>query len=95
MSDTFRSRASLEAETVFLRHQLNVLKRMQGMMLTVGRAFANIYSPVAVPVIMSKQSKIDAQMVGRIAPGSAQHRTYQTELTALEAEGFARWIRPT
>ena len=75
--------------------QLNVLKRMQGMMLTVGRAFANIYSPVAVPVIMSKQSKIDAQMVGRIAPGSAQHRTYQTELTALEAEGFARWIRPT
>ena len=59
--------------------QLNVLKRMQGMMLTVGRAFANIYSPVAVPVIMSKQSKIDAQMVGRIAPGSAQHRTYQTE----------------
>ena len=59
------------------------------------RAFANIYSPVAVPVIMNKQSKVEAHMVGRIAPGSAQHRAYQAELAAVEAEGFARWVRPS
>ena len=81
-------------QTIILS-QINVLKRMQGMMLTMGRAFANIYSPVAVPVIMNKQSKIEAHMVGRIAPGSAQHRAYQAELAAVEAEGFARWVRPS
>jgi hypothetical protein len=75
--------------------QLNVLKRMKGMMLTMGHAFANIYSPVAVPVIMNKHGKIDAQMVGRIAPGTAQHGAYQAELAAVEAEGFARWVRPS
>jgi transcriptional regulator with XRE-family HTH domain len=81
-------------QTVILS-QLNVLKRMKGMMLTMGHAFANIYSPVAVPVIMNKQSKIETHMVGRIAPGSAQHRAYQAELVAVEAEGFARWVRPS
>ena len=81
-------------QTIILS-QINVLKRMQGLMLTMGRAFANIYSPVAVPVIMNKQSKIEAHMVGRIAPGSAQHRAYQAELAAVEAEGFARWVRPS
>src|SRR4029434_10021955 len=66
--------------------QLNVLKRMKGIMLTMGHAFASIYSPVAVPVIMSKHNKVEAGMVGRIAPRSAVHTAYQTELLAVEAE---------
>lgn len=74
--------------------QLNVLKRMKGMMLTMGHAFANIYSPVAVPVIMNKHSKVETGMVGRIAPRSALHTAYQTELLAVEAESFGKWVRP-
>ena len=74
--------------------QLNVLKRMKGMMLTMGHAFANIYSPVAVPVIMNKHSKVESSMVGRIAPRAALHTAYQTELLAVEAESFGRWVRP-
>jgi transcriptional regulator with XRE-family HTH domain len=79
-------------QTIILS-QLNVLKRMQGVMLTMGHAFANIYSPVAVPVIMSKHSKVETRMVGRMAPGDPFYKTYQTELAAVEAEGFAKWVR--
>ena len=74
--------------------QLNVLKRMKGMMLTMGHAFANIYSPVAVPVIMNKHTKVEAGMVGRIAPRSALYTAYQTELLAVETESFGKWVRP-
>jgi len=74
--------------------QLNVLKRMKGIMLTMGHAFASIYSPVAVPVIMSKHSKVEPSMVGRIAPRSTLHTAYQTELLAVEAENFGRWVHP-
>jgi transcriptional regulator with XRE-family HTH domain len=80
-------------QTIILS-QLNVLKRMQGMMLTVGHAFANIYSPVAVPVIMNKHGKVEAHMVGQIAPGGSLYKAYQAELAAVEAEGFAKWVRP-
>ena len=64
------------------------------MMLTMGHAFANIYSPVAVPVIMNKHAKVEAGMVGRIAPRTALYTAYQTDLQAVEAEGFGRWVRP-
>jgi hypothetical protein len=74
--------------------RLNVLRRMKGIMLTMGHAFANLYSPVAVPVIMNKHNMVEARMVGRIAPRSALHRAYQTELLAVEAEGFGKWVRP-
>jgi transcriptional regulator with XRE-family HTH domain len=80
-------------QTIILS-QLNVLKRMQGIMLTVGHAFANVYTPVAVPVVMRKHDKVEAHMVGRIEPGSALHKAYRAELLAVEAESFAKWVGP-
>jgi hypothetical protein len=74
-------------QTIILS-QLNVLKRMQGVMLTMGHAFANIYSPVAVPVILSKHSKVETRMVGRMAPGDRSTRLIKRN-SAVEAEGFA------
>jgi hypothetical protein len=48
-----------------------------------------------VPVIMNKHSKVEAHMVGQISPGGPLYKTYQTELAAVEAEGFAKWVRPS
>ena len=73
--------------------QLNVQKRMRGVMLTMGHAFANIYAPVAVPVFMTKHEKISSNMIGVIGPGSASHQAYRDELLAVELEHYARWIR--
>jgi transcriptional regulator with XRE-family HTH domain len=81
-------------QTIILS-QPNVLKHMKGVMLTVGHAFANVYTPVAVPVIMIKHTKVDAHLVGRIAPNSAVHTAYHADLLAVEAENYARWLRPS
>lgn len=75
--------------------QLNVLKRMNGIMLTMGHAFANIYSPVAVPVVMTKHDKVEPGLVGRIGPTSALYKTYRAELLAVERENFAKWVGPS
>jgi hypothetical protein len=37
--------------------QIDVYKRMKGIMLTMGHAFANVYAPVAVPAIMNKYER--------------------------------------
>lgn len=81
-------------QTVILS-QLNVLKRMNGIMLTMGHAFANIYSPVAVPVVMTKHDKVEPGMVGRIGPGSALYKTYRAELVAVQSDNFAKWVGPS
>jgi hypothetical protein len=80
-------------QTIILS-QLNVLKRMKGIMLTVGHAFANVYSPVAVPVVMTKHGKVEARMVGCIAHDSPLYASYRAELETVEAECYARWVRP-
>jgi hypothetical protein len=68
---------------------------MKGMMLTMGRAFANVYAPMAMPVIMNKYDRITDDMVGSIAPGARMHAEYQRDLQAVEQDRFARWISLT
>jgi hypothetical protein len=72
--------------------QLDVSKRMKGMMLTMGRAFANVYAPMAMPVIMNKYEKITDDMVGTIESGTRMHAEYEHDLQAVEQDRFARWI---
>src|SRR6185436_13736877 len=38
--------------------QLDVYKRMKGIMLTMGHAFGNLYTPVAMPVVMNRYDAI-------------------------------------
>ena len=72
--------------------QVDITKRMKGMMLTMGRAFANVYAPMAMPVIMNRYEKIGDDMIGSIAPGGRMHAEYQRDLQAVEHDRFARWI---
>jgi len=72
--------------------QLDIHKRMKGLMLTMGRAFANIYAPMAMPVIMNKYDRVDDDMVGKIAPSSQPFDEYNKDLSAVEEEQFAKWI---
>jgi hypothetical protein len=73
--------------------QLDVYGRMKGIMLTMGHAFANVYTPVAMPVIMNKCEKIEAHMVGEIGPRSPVHEEYRRDLLAVEQGRYAKWIR--
>jgi hypothetical protein len=73
--------------------QLDVYKRMKGIMLTMGHAFANLYTPVAMPVIMNRYDKIEADMVGQIDRGSRIYEEYHLDLEAVEQHQFAKWIR--
>ncbi len=73
--------------------QIDVYKRMKGIMLTMGHAFANVYTPVAMPVIMNKYDKIDAGMVGTIDPRSRIYEEYNQDLVAVEQNQYAKWIR--
>jgi hypothetical protein len=73
--------------------QIDVYKRMKGIMLTMGHAFANVYTPVAMPVIMNKYDKIDADMVGKIDPHSRIYEEYNQDLLAVEQNQYAKWIR--
>ena len=77
--------------------QLDIYKRMKELMLTMGRAFANVYAPMAMPVIMNKYDTIEDHMVGRIARGSPMYEEYNQELSAVERDQFAKWIhiKPT
>jgi hypothetical protein len=72
--------------------QIDIYKRMNGMMLTMGHAFANVYAPVAMPVIMNKYDRIADDMVGDIQPGSRMHEEYNRDLLAVEEDRYARWI---
>jgi hypothetical protein len=73
--------------------QLDVYKRMKGIMLTMGHAFGNLYTPVAMPVIMNKYDAIKSDMVGRIDPSSRMYAEYSQDLQAVEKSQYARWVR--
>jgi hypothetical protein len=73
--------------------QIDVYKRMKGIMLTMGHAFANVYTPVAMPAIMNKYDKIDANMVGKIDPRSRMYEEYNQDLLSVEQSQYAKWIR--
>jgi len=73
--------------------QIDVYKRMKGIMLTMGHAFANVYTPVAMPVIMNKYEKVDDDMIGKIDPRSRMYEEYNQDLLAVEQSQFAKWIR--
>jgi hypothetical protein len=72
--------------------ELDARKSMKGVLLTVGRAFANIYAPMAMPVIMNKYDKVEDEMTGILAPGARHYEEYRRELAAVEQEQYARWI---
>jgi len=73
--------------------QLDAYKRMKGILLTMGNAFANVYTPVAMPVIMNKYDTIDADMTGEIGPRSRMYEEYLNDLVAVEQSRYAKWIR--
>lgn len=72
--------------------QIDVYKRMKGIMLTMGHAFANVYAPVAMPVIMNKYDKVEADMIGTIDPTSRIYEEYNQDLLAVEQGRYAKWI---
>jgi hypothetical protein len=79
-------------KTVILT-QLDVYKRMKGLMLTMGRAFGNVYAPMAMPVIMNQYEQVREEMIGTITPGSPVYEEYLEDLQAVEQEQFAKWTR--
>jgi hypothetical protein len=72
--------------------QIDVTRRMKGIMLTMGHAVANVYLPVAMPVIMNKYDKIDAGMLGKIDRSSRMFKDYSADLMSVEQDQFARWV---
>lgn len=72
--------------------QVDIYKRMKGLMLTMGRAFGNVYAPMAVPVIMNKYDQLSDDMIGAISPGSRMYEEYKQDLLAVEQERYARWV---
>ena len=73
--------------------QLDVYKRMKGLMLTMGRAFGNVYAPMAMPVIMNQYEHLSDDKVGTIVPGSPVYEEYLQELQDVEQEQYAKWTR--
>lgn len=73
--------------------QLDIYKRMKGLMLTMGRAFGNVYAPMAMPVIMNQYEQVRDDMVGTITPGSPSYEEYLLDLQAVEQEQYAKWAR--
>jgi hypothetical protein len=67
-------------------------KRMKGVMLTLGRALANFYMPMAMPIVMTKSDKIEAHELGRIAPGARSYGGHCQDLAEVEEDQFARWV---
>ncbi|MDX2203165.1 MAG: hypothetical protein NW223_10470 [Hyphomicrobiaceae bacterium] len=72
--------------------QIDVYKCMKGIILTMGHAFANVYTPLASPVILSKYPKIEPSMVGALKPSSPHYHTYFNALREVETERFAQWV---
>ena len=73
--------------------QLDIYKRMKGLMLTMGRTFGNVYAPMAMPVIMNRYEEMREGMVGTITPGSPFYEEYLLDLQAVEQEQYAKWTR--
>jgi hypothetical protein len=79
-------------KTVILS-QIDVYKRMKGIMLTMGHAFGKVYAPVAMPVIMNKYDTVAKDMVGKIDPSSRMYEEYNQDLLSVEQDQYAKWIR--
>lgn len=73
--------------------QLDIYKRMKGLMLTMGRAFGNVYAPMAMPVILNQYAEVSDSMIGTISPGSPVYDEYLQDLQAVEEEQFAKWTK--
>jgi hypothetical protein len=73
--------------------QLDIYKRMKGLMLTMGRAFGNVYAPMAMPIIMNQYERVRDDMVGTITPDSTVYKEYLDDLSAVEQEQYAKWNR--
>ena len=72
-------------KTVILS-QIDVYKRMKGIMLTMGHAFANVYTPVAMPVDHEQVRQDRLDMVGKIDPQLAHVRGVQSGPAGGRAE---------
>lgn len=72
--------------------QIDAYKRMKGLMLTMGHAFANVYMPVALPVILNKYPKVEPQMVGALKPGSKYYSEFLEDLKEVQESRYASWI---
>ena len=70
--------------------QLDVERKMRGVMLTMGHVFGNVYMPVSCPVILNKYEQITEGMCGRLKPADAAYAGYFEQLCAIEREDFAR-----
>jgi hypothetical protein len=79
-------------KTVILS-QIDVYKRMKGIMLTMGNAFGKVYAPVAMPVIMNKYDTVTKDMVDKIDPSSRMYEEYNQDLLSVEQDRYAKWIR--
>jgi len=66
---------------------------MKGLMLTMGRAFGNVYAPMAMSVIMNQYEQVRDDTVGTITPGSPFYEEYLLDLQAVEQEQYAKWAR--
>jgi hypothetical protein len=73
--------------------QIDMYKRMRGVMLTMGHAFANVYAPVAMPVIMNKYEKIEDHMIGTIGSKAPMFAEYHRDLASVEKDQYARWVK--
>jgi hypothetical protein len=73
--------------------QLDIYKKMKGIMLTMGNAFANLYTPLAMPVVMNKYDTVEKHMTGSIGPDSPMYEEYNRDLLAVEEHQFAKWMR--
>jgi hypothetical protein len=79
-------------KTVILT-QIDVYKRMKGIMLTMGHAFGKVYTPVAMPVVMNKCDSVPKDMVGRLDASSGIYAEYNKELQSVEQDRYAKWLR--
>ena len=73
--------------------QLDIYRKMKGIMLTMGNVFANLYTPVAMPVVMNKYDVIEKHMTGKIGPDSPMYEEYNQDLLSVEQHQFAKWMR--
>lgn len=74
--------------------QLDVYRKMHGLMLTMGHVYGNLYTPVTMPVTMAKVDKIDPKAIGKLGPDAPAYQQLHQDLMAVETERYAKWIAP-
>ena len=73
---------------------LGPTQSMKGLLLTMGNVFGNVFSPVAVPIVMLKVPIVEDDMCGAIEPGHARFKRYEDELLSVEQDNYGSWIKP-